>query len=208
MGIPFWLEKWEKGETPWDLGGPHPSLPQLVSNLGIFFTENKRAKAVEIGCGGGHDSFFLAEQGFDVTGIDLSAVATRQARLSYQEAVDAGRLRFVAADIFDDTALPYLSQADLIYDRALLCALPEQARARFKTSIATHLKVGCLYASIIAAKLSPAVITGPPFALTENELLEMVGPQFDLVYFRKDFSAKASPSILEEFLFIVRKRVG
>lgn len=46
-----------------------------------------RGRALDLACGSGRNSIYLAEQGFDVTGIDVSDVALTQAE---QFAADAG----------------------------------------------------------------------------------------------------------------------
>src|SRR5438105_1095757 len=92
-----WEERYTTGEPPpWDTGRVSPELIRRVAEFQIA-----PCRAVELGCGTGTNSVWLAQQGFDVTAIDISPTALDLAR---QRAADAGvAVRFVAADV---TALP------------------------------------------------------------------------------------------------------
>ncbi len=73
------------------------------------------ARVLEVGCGLGTESLWLALQGGDVTGIDLRAdrVAGAQARLAVMQRLGhAQRCRFQFASVFD---LPAGAQYDLIW---------------------------------------------------------------------------------------------
>lgn len=73
---------------PWDeryadnvwSGNVNPRLPERVSSLAP-------GRALDVGCGEGADVLWLAEQGWDATGMDFSAVGLERAAL---QAVEAG----------------------------------------------------------------------------------------------------------------------
>ncbi len=57
-------------------------------------------RALDLGCGEGADAIWLAERGWDTTGVDISTTATERARLAALEAgLPDDRIRFVAADL-------------------------------------------------------------------------------------------------------------
>jgi cyclopropane fatty-acyl-phospholipid synthase-like methyltransferase len=60
---------------PWDIG-PRKELAQLVESGHIT-----PCRAIDLGCGTGSNAIFLAQHGFDVTGIDYAASAIEKARL-------------------------------------------------------------------------------------------------------------------------------
>lgn len=65
--------------------------------LAEVIKESKRGKALDIGIGDGRNSLFLAAQGWDVTGFDISDVGVTQAR---ERAQSAGlRLNAVVGDV-------------------------------------------------------------------------------------------------------------
>ncbi len=175
LGKSFWLEKWNNLDTPWDLGAPHPSLGELFSSLAPFLPKGRKPRFFEPGCGGGHDSFYLWQAGCDVTGLDLSEAACQHAQRRFADAVVKGGLRFVSGDVFSTETRQLLSDTDVVYDRALLCALPEKLRTDLLEKLLLELKPGALYATIVAAKISPADRSGPPFAVSEDELLSLIG---------------------------------
>jgi SAM-dependent methyltransferase len=89
-----WNERYRQGDIPWDTGRPSAELARVAA-------EEKLApcRAIELGCGTGTNAVWLASQGFDVTGVDVSPLAIERAR---QRAVAAGvRVRFVEADVLD-----------------------------------------------------------------------------------------------------------
>ena len=71
----FWQERFERGDTPWDRGGPSPQL--------LAWLDAGRLAPCRIivpGCGSGWEVAELARRGFDVTGIDLALAACDRAR--------------------------------------------------------------------------------------------------------------------------------
>ena len=83
-----------KEKAPWDIGGPQPALVELLSeHLPI-------GPVLDVGCGSGGLSLFLAEEGHEVTGIDFVAAAIDLAQSKARELspdVEA-RLTFRVAD--------------------------------------------------------------------------------------------------------------
>jgi 2-polyprenyl-3-methyl-5-hydroxy-6-metoxy-1,4-benzoquinol methylase len=70
--------RWSK--PPWDMG-PRSELVELVTSGRI-----KPCRAIDLGCGTGSNAVFLAENGFQVTGVDFAAGAIDKARAKAQSA--------------------------------------------------------------------------------------------------------------------------
>jgi SAM-dependent methyltransferase len=68
-------ERYETGDTPWDIGKPDFNLIQTVTATPI-----KPCKALDIGCGTGDNTIWLAQQNFPVIGIDASEIAIDKAK--------------------------------------------------------------------------------------------------------------------------------
>ena len=63
-------ERHKSGDTPWDIGKPDFNLVEVVTQKPIL-----SCKALDIGCGTGDNSIWLAQNGFEVTGTDTSDIA-------------------------------------------------------------------------------------------------------------------------------------
>ncbi|MHB1527587.1 MAG: class I SAM-dependent methyltransferase [Candidatus Dormibacteria bacterium] len=84
-------EHWDQrfAERPW-ISHPDPLLTEVAGELAP-------GRAIDLGCGPGRNAIWLAERGFQVTGVDASAVGLRQAR---ERAAAAGvHLDLVLADL-------------------------------------------------------------------------------------------------------------
>lgn len=77
--------------APWGMG-PRDELVRLVENRSI-----QPGRAIDLGCGTGANAIFLAQHGFEVTGVDFSEAAIEKAR---QRAEAAGvQVNFVVDDL-------------------------------------------------------------------------------------------------------------
>jgi SAM-dependent methyltransferase len=76
---------------PWEIGA-REELMQLVDNGCIA-----PCRAIDLGCGTGSNAIFLAQHGFEVTGIDFAASAIEKAR----QKADAAKVkvRFLVDDL-------------------------------------------------------------------------------------------------------------
>ncbi len=77
--------------APWDIGA-REELVSLVENGRI-----KAGRAIDLGCGTGANAIYLAQKGFDITGVDYAEAAIEKARV---RAKDLGVLvNFVVDDL-------------------------------------------------------------------------------------------------------------
>jgi SAM-dependent methyltransferase len=106
------LDRWDAAyregrRAPWDTGAPAPELKRVVEE-GLV----RPCRTVELGCGTGESTIYLAQKGFEVTAIDVAPTALG---LAAEKAARAGvRVRWVLADVL---ALPELPTFDLVFDR-------------------------------------------------------------------------------------------
>jgi SAM-dependent methyltransferase len=78
---------------PWE-GGPREELVSLVESGRV-----KPCRAIDLGCGTGSNAIFLAQQGFEVTGVDYAASAIDKAARRAEAAGVA--VTFVVEDLTD-----------------------------------------------------------------------------------------------------------
>jgi SAM-dependent methyltransferase len=93
----FWDERYGSADRIWS-GNPNPHLVAAASPLSA-------GTALDVGCGEGADVIWLASQGWQATGVDVSAVAldraARQAALAGAQI--AGRISWQQADVLSWT---------------------------------------------------------------------------------------------------------
>jgi SAM-dependent methyltransferase len=100
------------GAPNWDIGRPQRPFVWLAE-AGLV-----RSPVLDVGCGTGELSLYLARRGHEVLGIDLSALAVRQAREKARwRGIDA---RFLVMDALD---LPALRRSGLTFNTVVDCAM-------------------------------------------------------------------------------------
>ncbi|WP_030275640.1 FAD-dependent oxidoreductase [Streptomyces sp. NRRL B-24484] len=87
----FWDSLYGERERIWS-GRANGALVREV-------TGERPGRALDLGCGEGADAVWLAEQGWRVTAVDISAVALGRAAEHAREAGVAGRIEFRRADL-------------------------------------------------------------------------------------------------------------
>jgi len=93
---------------PWEINTVDPNLKQFLEDSNLC-----TGNLLELGCGSGYDSAYLADYGFDVTAIDVSEDVIE---LSKKIHINS-KLNFITADFFQDVLD---KQFDVIYDRGFL----------------------------------------------------------------------------------------
>lgn len=87
----FWDNLYKEKDQVWS-GNPNPVLVREVEGL-------SPGRALDLGCGEGADSVWLAKQGWQVMGVDVSKVALGRARKHAAGAVVAKQPTFEQADL-------------------------------------------------------------------------------------------------------------
>jgi SAM-dependent methyltransferase len=118
-------------DLPWHRDEPDPWLVNVVEK------RNEPGKALDLGCGTGSFSVYLAKQGYDVTGLDLFPRALEMGR---ERATREGvNVTWVQADLF--TWKPQ-HQFDFILDSGCLHSLVGGNLERYKERLLSWLAPG------------------------------------------------------------------
>ncbi|MEV6560179.1 class I SAM-dependent methyltransferase [Nocardia sp. NPDC051756] len=90
-GLP-WDASYQDGPAPWDVGRPQPALVRVAAEGGFA------GAVLDVGCGSGENTLYVASLGFSVLGVDVAETALAIAR---EHAVERGiEVEFAVADAF------------------------------------------------------------------------------------------------------------
>ncbi len=165
-----WSEHYAAGDTPWDLGAPHPELSTRLQD-GRLAPPHAGASALVPGAGRAHDALALARRGWRVTALDLvaelgSSVAPALERLE-GTFIAGNALEFQAKEPFD-----------LIWDDTFFCAIEPSERVSWGRRAAELLRPGGRYAALVFPVGKPVEEGGPPHGMDEAALAAALGPLF------------------------------
>jgi SAM-dependent methyltransferase len=172
-------------KPPWDDGTIPSQVAQLASHKG------KMRNAIDLGCGTGTHVIYLAEQGFTVTGVDVSPTAISQAK---EKASKAGvKPEFVVHDV---TRLDFLrGQFDIALDLRCFHGLSKGQRTRYEENLARLTHPGSLFllwarkdVSSFGIGIGPAEvgkIFSPHFLLENTEQASLHGRASAWYWFKR-----------------------
>lgn len=192
-----WNERYIDGNLPWDISEPDQNLVNLIET-GIV----PIGKALEIGCGTGTDSLWLAGQGFSVLGVDLAPEAIEKAnhkKNGLDLACDFAVMDILAADAFP-------RKYDFIFDRGCFHSFHEDSERRhFAAQVSRALSPDGTWASLIGSTEGAARETGPP-RRTAGEVMAAIEPYLEIielrsVHFRTNYATPA-----KAWLCVARQR--
>lgn len=180
MDHDFWHERWEEGRIGFHEGRPNALLVRHLERLRLSAGDTVFVPL----CGMAEDLTWLRQQGYRVTGIDLSPKAveevfSREGLAPEVTQVDGltryahGEMVLFAGDVFALTTAA-LGPVDAVFDRAALVALPPDMRPRYVRHIlalggaAPHLLVTFDY--------DQSRMDGPPFSVPAEEVERLYAP--------------------------------
>jgi len=146
MNVQRWFFEWQYwfGKPPWDRGITPPEVVAFVEQ------SRTRGRALDLGCGTGTNSIFLAQHGYDVVGIDFSSKAIATARRKAKRAGLA--IDFHVADV---TRLDFLTKPfDFVLDIGCLHAIDPEGRTRYAAHLARLTRSGGMF---MLYAFSPAI---------------------------------------------------
>lgn len=130
----LWLQCWRDRRTDFN----QKTVNQLLTRFWPSLDLARGSRVFVPLCGKSLDMIWLAKQGHEVIGVELSPIAVRaffrenqlqptRRRVGRFTLWEHGRLHILCGDYFSLTK-GYLGQIDTVYDRAALTALPEDIR--------------------------------------------------------------------------------
>lgn len=176
----FWHARWKDGQI-----GFHQDLihPDLIKHQDCFLGGTAQRVLVPL-CGKSRDVAWLAAQGHDVVGVELSAIAAQalfdeaghSPNISEQGAVQrwqSANITVYVGDLFDVTDAQF-GAVDRIWDRAALVALPAEMRRRYVARLLSVLSPsGRILLNCFQADWQRS---GPPHSIDLHELDALYAP--------------------------------
>lgn len=164
-----WIERWQRGQTGWHESDGNASLKK-------FWRATGRRVLVPF-CGKTRDMLWLAEQGNEVVGIELSDLAVKAFfdENSLEYTLNDGTLRAYQArecpitiycgDYYEFKGGPF----DAHFDRGALIALPAKLRPAYAAHTSSLLSQSSEQL-VITLEYDQAVAAGPPFSVRGDEV--------------------------------------
>jgi SAM-dependent methyltransferase len=190
-------ERYEAGETPWDIGKPDFNLIQTVTTTPI-----EPCKALDIGCGTGDNAIWLSQQNFHVIGIDTSEVAIKKAK---EKALKANvKCTFIVIDFL--TSRVEGAPFGFVFDRGCFHSLnSDKERKNFAQNVNAHLEKDGLWLSLVGNADEQRHTPGPP-QLTARDIVNAVEPYFEILSLASSYFGSNRPNPPRAWVCLMRKR--
>ncbi len=131
----FFEFQYRFSKPPWDSGVTPPEVTRFIES------NSKRGRALDLGCGTGTNAIYLAQQGFQVVGVDFSAKAIATARAKAKHANLA--IDFYVADV---TRLEFLREPfDYVLDIGCFHGVDSTRRDEYVAHLARLTKPGSTF---------------------------------------------------------------
>jgi methyl halide transferase len=189
-----WEADYERKTDGWDLGGPTPVFKRLASS-GQFTP----GRMIVLGAGRGHDAREFARHGFQVTAVDFASHAADEMR---RLADPAAPVEIIQGDLF---ALPHElhNSFDYVLEYTCFCAIDPKRRAEYADLVTQLLKPDGMYIDLAFPLDGRA--GGPPFAVTESEVMDLFQKRGFKLLSREKPEESVSQRRDAEELFIFQK---
>jgi SAM-dependent methyltransferase len=171
-----WNQRYAQHNTPWDTGRPSSELTRILREF-----EFQPGRVLELGCGTGTNAIFLAQEGFDVTAVDVSPLAIDEARVKVRAAGVGARL--LVADLLQ---LPELGPPfAFVFDRGVYHAVRRENLPGFLDTLNRATAAGGLYWTLAGNANQTGRAEGGPPRVSAEELCRELGLLMDLVQLRE-----------------------
>jgi len=183
MDTDFWHERWQANQIGFHQQEINPYLSRYWPALGL----PKGARILAPLCGKSLDMVWLLEQDHPVVGVEVSRIAV-EAFFAENNLIpvlqqEDGFVRYASSGIellcgdFFTLTKEDIGRIDGVYDRASLIALPPAMRPRYAAHLTALLDTGtvCL---LITLDYNQLEMTGPPFAVSADEVSRLFGQHF------------------------------
>jgi len=135
----FYKAMYLLGFKPWDTGVSPPELKELIEGPNALTP----ARALDLGCGTGTNSIYMAQHGWDVTSIDFVPKAVAAAK---RKAAAAGASpRFIVGDVTRLSELGVGGGFGLVFDLGCYHSIPDGRRDAYARGVTDATAPGAIF---------------------------------------------------------------
>ncbi|MCX8791785.1 thiopurine S-methyltransferase [Vibrio parahaemolyticus] len=172
----FWHSKWASNQIGFHLEDVNPLLPAYWHHA----NPKREDKVLVPLCGKSEDLVWLATKHDSVEGVELSQIAVRSFFAEHfytptvtpisgmHELYQFDELSIYTGDFFTAP----VSQADIVYDRAALVALPQDMREEYVARLKQLLNPGSRIL-LVTLNYPQEEMAGPPFSVPLEEIQQL-----------------------------------
>lgn len=177
MHITDWNKRWEQNKIGFHEEQPNLYLTQYIHQLNLA----QNATVFVPLCGKSNDLKWLADKGYNVVGIECSAIAVKDFFKAHDlkpniETVDKliaynnNNITIFQGDFYDlNTTI--LAKCDLIYDRASMIAFTEEQRPHYIKHLSQWFN-SSTQMLLVTLSYDQNTMNGPPFSVNNPEVEE------------------------------------
>jgi SAM-dependent methyltransferase len=160
-----WL--YRTGKTPWDTGVTPPEVVELIEGPDALAP----GRALDLGCGTGTNVRYLAEHGWDATGVDAEPLAVDAAT---EKVADVPGARALLGDVTRLGAFGLEGPFDLVLDIGCFHSIERSRRDAYVSGVAALTGAG---STLFVFAFGPHGIL-PPVGLGATEMAHRFDPWF------------------------------
>lgn len=185
----FWHQRWHNDEIGFHQELINPWLAYYYGHQGPAPETRANYRVFVPLCGKSRDMLWLAQNGFAVTGVEISAIAVRDffeesrltpaiEELGEHTQYTSNNISILQGDFFS-CERAQLGPVTDVFDRASLIALPAPMRREYAAKMASLLEPGNRILLVILT-YPEGEMQGPPFSVTEAEVEELFADHFGI----------------------------
>lgn len=185
MNKEYWHQKWQSKEIGFNQLQPHKLMQRYFSSLKLTSGSHVFVPL----CGQSIDMLWLAGQGYQVIGVELSQIAcsnffkenkipVKITEINHFIIYSSDEITIFCGDFFK-TNQAMLDKVDAVYDRAALIALPVDARKSYSEHL-IELMMPMTAMFLITTMYNQNDMQGPPFSVDEDEVVALYSARFDI----------------------------
>ena len=217
MDAEFWHQRWQASRIGFHRQDVNCQLSQFWPQLAV----PAHTEVLVPLCGKSNDMHWLVEQGYTVSGFELSPVAVqdffteaqltpRQAAIGPYQGWQTEHISLYQGDFFQAGQLGRRFNA--AYDRAGLIALPHSMQMQYVELLANLLNPGAVLL-LITINYEPEQQQSPPFSVSERAVKTLFESHFTIEFCGKVAEGQTNPrvasgelSFFDELCFVLTRK--